>query len=155
MTDPNTSWHLAEFNVARLHVPLDHDQNAEFVAVLGAVNLIAEVSPGFVWRLEADDGRSASYVVAYDDPLLILNLSVWQDVDSLRHYVYRSGHGAYFRRRSQWFEAPGDEANLVCWWLPAGTWPTVDEAVSRLESMRRTGPGPDGFTLAESWPAPA
>ena len=139
--------HLAEFNIARLRAPLDADDNAEFVAVLDAVNRIAEVSPGFVWRLTSDDDRSASYVQVYDDPLLIVNFSVWTDLDSLRHYVYRSGHGAYFRRRKEWFDDSGSA--LVCWWIPAGEFPSTDEAVARLARLQREGPSPEAFTFAK------
>ena len=141
--------HLAEFNIARLRAPLEADDNAEFVAVLDAVNRIAEVSPGFVWRLTSDDDRSASYVQVYDDPLLIVNFSVWTDLDSLRHYVYRSGHGAYFRRRKEWFDDSGSA--LVCWWIPAGVFPSTDEAVARLARLEREGPSPDAFTFTTAF----
>ena len=138
--------HLAEFNIARLNAPLDDASNAEFTSVLEAVNLIAEVSPGFVWRLTSDDDRSASYVQVYDDPLLIVNYSVWTDLDSLRHFTYRSGHGAYFRRRKEWFE--DGSSRMVCWWVPAGTIPPVDEAVARLERLQSHGPSPEAFSFA-------
>lgn len=141
--------HLAEFNIARLRAPLEADDNAEFVAVLDAVNRIAEVSPGFVWRLTSDDDRSASYVQVYDDPLLIVNFSVWTDLDSLRHYVYRSGHGAYFRRRKEWFDDSGSA--LVCWWIPAGEIPSTDEAVARLARLECEGPSPDAFTFTTAF----
>lgn len=146
--------HLAELNVARLRHPLDAPETSEFVAVLDAVNQIAEVSPGFVWRLQGDDGASSSYVTAYDDPLVIVNLTVWTDVESLKHFTYRSGHGAYFRRRSEWFE-PATEAHMVCWWVPAGTVPDVADAVRRLEDLRANGPSADGFLFNAPLPKPA
>jgi hypothetical protein len=144
--------HLAEFNIARLRAPLDHPDTAEFTAVLEAVNRIAEVSPGFVWRLQDDDGRSSSYVQAYDDPLLIVNYSIWTDVESLRHFIYRSGHGAYFRRRKEWFEE--GTSKVVCWWVPAGEVPGVDEGVRRMEHLEQHGPSDQAFTLAEPMPPP-
>jgi heme-degrading monooxygenase HmoA len=141
--------HLAEYNIARLRVPLEAAENAEFVSVLEAVNAIAEVSPGFVWRLTDEGERSASYVQVYDDPLLIVNFSVWTDLESLRHFTYRSGHAAYFRRRKEWFEDAG--SRLVCWWIPAGTTPTVDEARRRLDHLAEHGPTPEAFTFAMSF----
>lgn len=137
--------HLAEFNIARLNAALDDPSNAEFTAVLEAVNLIAEVSPGFVWRLTSDDDRSASYVQVYDDPLLIVNYSVWTDLDALRHFTYRSGHGAYFRRRREWFEE--GSSRMVCWWVPAGTIPSIDEALARLALLETEGPSPSAFSF--------
>jgi hypothetical protein len=147
------SFHFAELNVARLIHPLDAPQNAEFVSVLAAVNAIAEVSPGFVWRLIADDGRSASYVAAYDDPQLIINLTVWTDPESLRHFTYRSGHGAYFRRRREWFEEP-TQPQMVCWWIPEGTVPSVEDAVQRLAVLRAEGPSSQGFLFTDTYPRP-
>ncbi len=146
--------HLAELNIARLREPLDHPDMAEFVSVLDAVNAIAEVSNGFVWRLKDDDGRSASYVRAVDDPLTIINLSVWTDIESLRHFVYRSGHHAYLRRRREWFEV-ADEVGMVCWWTPKGEVPTVGDSLRRLMRLRADGPSADGFTFAEPLPMPS
>jgi hypothetical protein len=140
--------HLAEFNIARLLAPLDAPETAEFTAVLDAVNRIAEVSPGFVWRLTDDDDRSSSYVQVFDDPLLIVNYSVWTDLESLRHYIYRSGHGAYFRRRREWFEP--DTSKVVCWWTPEGTLPPIEEALDRLAHLDAHGPTPTAFTLSHS-----
>ena len=137
--------HLAEFNIARLRAPLEATENDEFVSVLEAVNVIAEVSPGFVWRLTADDERSASYVQVYDDPLLIVNYSIWTDLESLRHFTYRSGHAAYLRRRREWFEE--GSTRLVCWWVPPGEVPPVEEAARRLDRLAELGPSAEAFTL--------
>lgn len=146
-------FHLAELNIARLHVPLGHPDNDEFTSVLAAVNQIAEVSPGFVWRLKDENGNSSSYVEVFDDPKLIVNLSVWETVEQLRHYVYRSGHGAYFRRAHEWFEKAAT-TDLVCWWIPAGTVPTPEEAVERLTYLRSNGSTPHAFALSAPQPQP-
>ncbi|MGH8974742.1 MAG: DUF3291 domain-containing protein [Acidimicrobiia bacterium] len=145
--------HLAQLNIARLYQPLDHPDTAEFVAALDGINKLAESSPGFVWRLQDEDGRSSSYVAAYEDPLVVINLSVWEDVESLRSFTYRSDHTPFFRRRREWFEAHA-EPYLVCWWLPAGEIPTVEDAVRRLDLLRVSGPGPEAFTLAAPLPPP-
>jgi Domain of unknown function (DUF3291) len=151
-----SDFHLAEFNIARLRRPLDHADTAEFVAALEPINVIAEHTPGFVWRLTDDDGNSSSYVpvVGIDDPLLIVNYSVWEDLESLRHFLYRSGHSSYLRRRREWFE-PMSEASLVCWWTPAGKIPDVGEAYRRLQALRRDGPSPEGWPLTEPVPVPS
>jgi len=146
-------WHLAQFNVARLHQPLDHPDTAEFVDALGPINEVAESSPGFVWRLQDDEGQSSSYVVVYDDPLMIINFSVWETVEDLSQFVYKSAHTTFLRRRREWFSKP-DDAYVVCWWVPARTIPSVEEAAARLEQLRREGPGDDVFTLRDARPAP-
>ena len=124
-------WHLAQLNVARLRQPLDHPATAAFVAALDPINELAESSPGFVWRLTDESGQSSSYVRADDDPLVIVNLSVWRTLGDLHDFVFRSAHTPFLRRRREWFQRP-DEAHLVCWWVPADHVPTVDEALDRL-----------------------
>jgi hypothetical protein len=147
---------LAQLNLARLRMPLDAAENAEFVAALEPMNAIAETSPGFVWRLVGDTGQSSSFVdvPAIDDPLVIVNYSVWRDIESLKHYVYKSGHSSYLRRRQEWFE-PTTQPSTVCWWTPDGTIPDVAEAYARLERLRADGPSPEGWTLARPFPVPA
>jgi Domain of unknown function (DUF3291) len=147
------AWHFAQFNIARLHQPLHHPDTAEFVANLDRVNAVAEAAPGFVWRLTDDSGQSSSYVRAYDDPLMIINLSVWESPEQLQDFVYRTAHTSFLRRRREWFEKMA-EAYLVCWWIRAGQVPSVEDAVSRLERLRTAGVSDDAFTLRDLRPAP-
>jgi hypothetical protein len=150
-----SAWHFAQYNVARLRQPLDHPVTGDFVAGLDEVNALAEASPGFVWRLTDEaSGRSSSYVRAYDDPMMIINLTVWESPEHLEAFVYRSRHTSFLRRRREWFEK-FDGAYLVCWWVPAGQVPTVEDAVERLERLRQDGVSDDGFTLRELRPAPS
>jgi hypothetical protein len=140
--------HLAELNVARLRRPLDAPEAAEFVASLDPINVIAETTPGFIWRLTDDDGRPSSFIPipGLDDPLVIVNYSIWRDLESLKHYVYKSGHASYLRRRNDWFE-PTAEASVVCWWTPAGVIPDLADAYARLQDLRNCGPSDRGWPL--------
>jgi hypothetical protein len=140
--------HLAQLNIGRLHHPLDATESAEFAAALEPINAIAEVTPGFVWRLTDEAGASSSYVplAGNDDPLLIVNYSVWADLESLKHFVLRSGHASYLRRRREWFQA-SEVATTVCWWTPAGDIPPLEEAHRRLLHLRAEGPSPEGWPL--------
>jgi hypothetical protein len=149
-----TGWQLAELNIARLRQPLEHPDTAEFVTALDEINALAECSPGFVWRLTDDSGHSSSYVRAYDDPLMIINLSVWASPDALHDFVFRTAHTPFLRRRREWFERM-DEAFLVCWWIPAGHLPTVDDAMARLDGLRADGVSDEAFTLRDRRPPPA
>jgi len=82
-------YELAQVNIARFRVPADDPVNADFVDNLDRVNAIAETQPGFVWRL-IGSGNDALDLQAFDDPLIITNLSVWTDVRSLVDFVYRN-----------------------------------------------------------------
>jgi hypothetical protein len=145
-------WHLAQLNVARLRAPLDDPGIADFVDNLEAINGLAERSPGFVWRLQTDEG-DATAVRAYDDELVIINLTVWASVEALADFAYRSDHARFLRRKREWFERMVD-AHLVLWWQPAGRLPTVTEAVARLERLRRDGPSPEAFTFRSPYGPP-
>ncbi len=112
---------------------------------LEPVNARAEASPGFVWRLQ-DESGDATGIKVFDDDLEIVNLTVWESIDSLADFVYRSGHVGFLRRRREWFEAPS-EPILCLWWVPEGTIPTVDDAVARLEHLRTHGPTQAAFTF--------
>jgi hypothetical protein len=148
-----TDWHFAELNVGRLHEPLDHPATREFVAALEEINALAEASPGFVWRLmDEATGLSSSFVRTDGDPLTVINLSVWETPEQLHDYVYRSAHTPFLRRRREWFQKV--EVFLVCWWVPAGHVPSVEESMAKLEQLRLDGPSDDAFTLHDRRPRP-
>lgn len=143
---------LAQCNVARLRAPLDSPLLADFVAGLEPVNALADAAPGFVWRLQTDQG-DATAIRAFDDDMLLVNMSVWESVDALAEFTYRSAHRDVMRRRHAWFERAAD-AYLVLWWVPAGTVPTVGDARARLELLRQRGPSAEAFTFRSPFPPP-
>lgn len=145
-------WQLAELNIARLRAPLDDPATKEFVDALAEINALADASPGFVWRLQTEDGN-ATAIKAFDDDLVITNLSTWESVRALGDYVYRSGHVAFLQRKREWFSRYGS-AYLVLWWVPSGTQPTVDEALDRLGHLEANGPSTRAFTFGRPCPPP-
>src|SRR5215470_6235904 len=132
-----SAYELAQLNIARMKEPLESPTMADFVANLDRINALAESSPGFVWRLQTDDGDATALRPLGEDTLV--NMSVWKDVASLRNYVYRSAHTEVMRRRKEWFEHMS-EAFLVLWWVPRGHRPSVQEAITKLELLRKDGP---------------
>jgi hypothetical protein len=145
--------HLAQLNVGRLRAPLEDPQIDDFRNNIDPVNALAEASPGFVWRLQ-DDAGNATGIKAFEDDREILNLSVWESVESLEAFTYRTDHVSFLRRRREFFEAP--PAPIYClWWIPEGTIPTIPEALARLEVLRSSGPTASSFTFRTRFPAPA
>ncbi|HEU4532912.1 MAG TPA: DUF3291 domain-containing protein, partial [Polyangiaceae bacterium] len=141
--------HLAQFNVARARSPLASPELAGFVAMLEPVNALADGAPGFVWRLKGDGSNDATSLRPYGGDVIV-NLSVWRSREALWQFVYRSGHLEAMRGRRAWF-AKMAEAASVLFWVPAGHVPSVDEAVARLEALRREGPSPRAFTFHQAY----
>ena len=146
-------WHLAQLNIGRLRATVDDPALADFVDNLDPINALADATPGFVWRLQTDEGNATAIRPIPDDELMAINMSVWETMDALADYVYRSAHTAFLRRRGEWFERLR-EVYLVLWWIPAGTVPTVDEALARLDHLRTFGPTPEAFTFSRPFPHP-
>ncbi len=150
-----TAYHLAQLNIGRARTPLDEPTMAGFVAGLEEINALAEAAPGFVWRMMAAGGNDATAIRPFDDDdLLLINCSVWESVEALWDFVYRTDHLDYVRRRRDWFHRLG-EAYQVLWWVPAGRVPDVGEALARLGHRRAHGPSGYAFTFHDRYPAPA
>jgi hypothetical protein len=143
---------IAQINVARAVAPLDDPRMADFVTRLDEVNRLAEESPGFVWRLQGPSGNATDLRVG-DDPLVIVNLTVWRSPDDLFAYTYRSDHRTVFARRFEWFER-WEGPSVALWWQPAGTIPTVDEGFRRLQLLADHGPTADAFTFKQRFDPP-
>ena len=139
-----TKWHLAQINIGRLKHPTDDPQVAEFMDNLDRINELAEASPGYVWRLQ-DDSGNATAIRAFDDERILPNLTVWESVDSLKSYVFKTDHAAFLRRRREWFEPMDDLPVLTMWWIPAGHIPTLAEAKERIDHLCEHGPTPHAF----------
>jgi len=140
-----SAYELAQLNVGIIRGPMDSPVMADFAANLERINALAERSPGFVWRLQTEDG-DATAIRPFEDENMLVNMSVWRDVDSLNSYVYSSAHVEVMRRRREWFERM-TEAFLVLWWVAKGHRPTVAEGVAKLEILRTKGPTPEAFSF--------
>lgn len=147
-----SKFHLAQANIGRMRGPIDSPVMAGFVAQLEYINSVADGSPGFVWRLQTDDG-DATAVRIFDDETLLFNMSVWESIDDLNNYVYRSDHRGPLRDRKQWFER-FEKPFIVLWWVPAGHIPTVREAEQKFESLWSHGPTSEAFTFKSHFPPP-
>lgn len=146
------SWQLAQLNIARMKYDPDGSEMDDFNQALDPVNASAEASEGFVWRLQSGEEESEDEQV-FGDPGWLVNLSVWEDLDSLLSFVRSERHLSIMQRRREWFAAV-EEATLVLWWIPADRIPTVAEAQERLEALRRQGHSPFAFGFNHVYPRP-
>ena len=148
---PVVKYHLAQFNVATMRHPLDDPEMQGFIDALDRINQLAGVSPGFVWRLQDNTGDSTG--IRPMGATILLNMSLWKSVEALHAYTYKSDHRFVFAARKDWFE-PSATRDLVMWWHPAGTIPTVEEARVRLEQIRLFGPCEGAFNFKHALPPP-
>ena len=136
-------FHIAQMNVGTIRYPLEHPRMRGFVERLDDINALADVSPGFVWRLQSESGN-ATDILPTEDTSFLVNMSVWETVEALFEFV----------NRRQWFERP-EEAFQVLWWVEAGHEPTVEEGLERLRHLQARGPSEHAFTFKTRFPSPA
>jgi len=146
------NYHLAQINISRLIAPLDDPKIAEFVSQLGPINALADKALGFVWRLQSESGNATD--IAYNaDPFVIVNMSVWESIETLREFAYKSSHREVFRNRAKWFEK-AVKPGYCLWWIPSGHIPTVAEGRERLEHYQQHGATPHSFWFSQPFPQP-
>ncbi|HWM79935.1 MAG TPA: DUF3291 domain-containing protein [Methylomirabilota bacterium] len=147
-----TRFHLAQANIGRIRAPLEDPIMEGFRTQLDPINALADRSPGFVWRLQTEDGNAMA-IRPFADERMAINMSVWESLEALQQFVYRSAHIGPLRDRKQWFE-PIEGPILVLWWIPAGHVPTVAEAQERLGHLKEHGPSAHAFTFRTPFPSP-
>ena len=145
--------HIAQINIGRLVAPLDDPKIAGFVAQLSPINKLADESPGFVWRLQSEKGN-ATDIVFCDDPFMIVNMSVWESLEALKQFTYRSRHVGVLKDAKQWFETM-TQPHYCLWWVPIGHVPTVAEGRDRLERYQRYGPSAEAFWFQDRYQPPS
>lgn len=153
MTEPK-QWHLAQINIGRLNYPVDDPRSAEFMDNLDPINQLAETSLGFVWRLQ-DESGNATDIRAFEDETILPNLTVWESVEALKAYVFKTDHATFLRRRREWFEPMDDLPVLTMWWVPAGHVPTLAEAKERIDYLAEHGPSSYAFSFHPTFEPPA
>jgi hypothetical protein len=147
-----TTFQLAQINIGRLVAPLDDPRIADFLAQLDEVNALAEQSSGFVWRLKSDAGN-ATEIIYNDDPFVLINMSVWESIESLKQFTYGLRHVNALRDRQKWFEKMA-LPHYCLWWVPNGHEPSVREGRERLEHYQKHGATEQAFWFSQWFPAP-
>jgi hypothetical protein len=143
--------HIAQVNIGRVKAAPEDPVMAGFMARLDEINTLADQSPGFVWRLQTSEGN-ATYLRPYEDERILVNMSVWESIEQLKHYVYKTTHAELLRQRQDWFEKFAGSYTAL-WWIPKGHIPSVDEAKKRLAHLDAHGPTQFAFTFKNLFPA--
>lgn len=145
--------HLAQYNIIKLKDELDSPIIKEFRDFLAPVNLLAEESAGFIWRLKDEGGASATDIeTPYEDKLIFVNMSVWEDFESLKAFTYQTVHSYFLKSRKKWSdEIAGQKA--VMWYVDQGYVPKVEEAKEKLDLLNEQGATPEAFSMSERYDA--
>lgn len=141
----NQKYHLAQLNIGKTVGDMESPEMEVFANNLDPINAIAESSEGFVWRLK-DESGNATNITPYEDPHIIVNMSVWESVEDLKNFMFRTHHAEFLGRRKEWF-VPMAEATYVLWWIPVGTTPTIEEAKAKLERLNEIGESQEAFSF--------
>jgi hypothetical protein len=146
-------FNIAEINIAKIKgVDINDPVMKEFVDNLDGVNAIAESSSGFVWRLK-DESNNATSINPYNDEQIIINISVWESIEALENFMYKTFHSNFLKRRKEWFQAFG-KVSTAMWWIPKGQVPTIEEAVEKLDYLQKNGSSELVFDFKNKFPVP-
>jgi uncharacterized protein DUF3291 len=145
------TYHIAQLNIGRIRAPVDDPQMAGFMNRLDEINAIADKSPGFVWRLQTTEGNATYFRPYPEDDRILMNMSVWETVEALRNFVFKTVHAELLRQRHEWFEKFAG-AYTALWWAPSGHIPGIDEATKRLAYLDAHGPTQFAFTFQKVFP---
>jgi uncharacterized protein DUF3291 len=136
--------HVAQLNIGRLRYETDDPRMADFMNNLERINALAERSSGFVWRY-TDATGNATDTRPYDgDPRMAVNMSVWESIEALEKFVWQTVHTRFYARKHEWFEQL-EGAYFVLWHVAAGHRPSVQQAIERLEHLKKNGPSEHAF----------
>ena len=141
-----TQYHIAQINIGRMVAAIDSEEMSGFVNRLDEINALADQAEGFVWRLQTEDG-DATAIRIFEDDMLIINMSVWESIEALHNYTYKTAHAQLIKQRKEWFEKMSS-SHMAMWWIPAGHIPTPQEAATKIALINERGVTADVFTFA-------
>lgn len=147
-----SKYHLAQVNMGRIKAPLDSEVMKGFMLRLDEINALADRSPGFVWRLQTSAGNATYFRPYPEDDGILLNMSVWESIETLKDYVYKTAHKQLLQHRHEWFEKFSG-VYLALWWVPAGHIPSIDEAKKRIAHLNAHGPTQFAFNFKTTFEA--
>jgi hypothetical protein len=143
-------YQIAQVNIGRVKAPVEDPIMLGFTSRLDEINALADRAPGFVLRLQTPVGNATYFRPYPEDDRVLINMSVWESIDALRHYVYKTAHAQFLREREAWFEKFSG-VYMALWWVPAGHRPGMDEATKRIAHLEKHGPTQFAFTFKKTF----
>ncbi len=137
---------LAQLNIAEAKYGTEDARMDGFTGRVDIINAMADRSPGFIWRLTDDDETDGALSLRMEgqNDYTLVNMSVWADIESLFHFIYKTAHAKVMQGKDDWFN-PLSKNHMVLWWVEDGHIPSMDEAKEKLDAIRANGPSPKAF----------
>lgn len=140
---------LAQINIAEMLAPINDPIMKDFVDNLDRINKLAEQSQGFIWRLKGDEDN-ATAITVFDNLFLIINMSVWENIDALFDFTYKTVHVEILKRKKEWFHKM-PRMHMAFWYVENGHEPTPEEAKERLYYLQEYGESPYAFSFKSKY----
>lgn len=141
-------FHLAQVNIAKRLAPMDDPIMLDFINNVDKINTIADLAEGFVWRMKDEDKDLGAQI--FEDDTLLINISVWKNLEYLFNYTYNSRHIEVFKRKKEWFSKI-KMTHMAFWYVPIDYEPTFQDAKNRLDYLYINGSSPYAFTFKDKF----
>jgi hypothetical protein len=136
----NPTYYLVHVNIAAARASLDDPLMKGFVDRIGEIDALAQSWPGFIAQpTPPDEGQ------IYPGNMLV-NVSIWETVDTLRDFTYASRHAEALKMRAEWF-VHSDLPNYLLYWALSGQMPTEVEIQRRFDYLHQHGATPFAFSF--------
>ncbi len=119
---------------------------SEFINNRDQLNRLGEKSKGFIWHLIVDHAINHEIIQLDDDAYTPVNLSVWDTIDDLYDYVYKTTHGEMLLRKADWL-AKMQQMRTAIWYVAPDHLPSIKEACERMAMLQKEGETPLAFTF--------
>jgi catechol 2,3-dioxygenase-like lactoylglutathione lyase family enzyme len=140
-------YHLVHANVALAKGPLDSPAMSGFVSQVDEINALARRAAGFIAQPQLPDEGDL-----FPFPFLV-NVSVWESVESLDAFTHQGKHATMLERRGEWFHPQPAGPTYVLYWVPRGKAVTEKEVKQRLDHLGKYGATPYAFTFEHRFTA--
>ena len=141
--------HLAQLNIADAQYATHAPEMVGFTGRIEAINALADRAEGFVWRMTDDGPEDGALSLRMEGlgPDTLVNMSVWENIEGLFQFVYKTAHAKVMREERPVFHLMPTE-HMVLWWVEEGHVPNLNEAKSKLDEIRAKGSTPSAFSFA-------
>jgi hypothetical protein len=147
MTDLSNQYYIVQANFGEWDLANFTPEKFQEFSSLGGQIMSHIDGSGFVWAAGTSFYEDENVVRIFNNPAIVLNLSVWRDLDALKTFVYAGNHLIALRNSKTWFKKL-DSRVYALWWIKAGDLPTIELAKVKLDLINAIGPSPDAFDFS-------